>query len=247
MPTNSGAYIFSTTKENYEDFSSGRVLYGHSGATNFPVRLLNEVYLRAVNHLKSKNHNGPYTVYDPLCGIAYSLTVLGFLYPTQIKKLIGSDIDVNLLETAHKNISLIKKVGLQKRIEEIQTLSQKYQKTSHKEALESTNRLLNQSSEKLPTEIFQFNILGQKPLPSGVTKIDIVIADLPYGDLVSWSDSKDQNSSQILLNKLGKDLNHIHIVVLIADKKQTIEHLGFKKVDSFKIGKRKIIFLEKTD
>ena len=29
---------------NYEDFSSGRVLYGGKGIPNFPVRLINEIF-----------------------------------------------------------------------------------------------------------------------------------------------------------------------------------------------------------
>lgn len=33
---------------NFEDFASGRVLYGGNGIPNFPVRLLNEIFGRAV-------------------------------------------------------------------------------------------------------------------------------------------------------------------------------------------------------
>lgn len=33
---------------NWEDFSSGRVLYGTGGVPNFPVRLANEMYRRAL-------------------------------------------------------------------------------------------------------------------------------------------------------------------------------------------------------
>lgn len=40
--------------ENFEDFASGRVLYGGKGMPNFPVRLLNEMYGRAVNYLHNK-------------------------------------------------------------------------------------------------------------------------------------------------------------------------------------------------
>ncbi|MGL5831099.1 MAG: hypothetical protein ACRCZE_03030 [Candidatus Altimarinota bacterium] len=247
MKNNTGSYLFATTKENYEDFSSSRVLYGHSGATNFPIRLLNEIFLRAAHYLLSKNHHGPYTVYDPLCGIAYSLTVMGYLHSTQIKNLIGSDINTDALETANKNISLLQNSGLQKRLEEIQTLFEKYQKPSHVEAAESAKRLLTQTTEHLQTKIFPLDILGDQPLPSTLNKVDIVIADLPYGDLANWSNTTSENSSQILLKKLTAALNNSHIIALIADKKQKIAHLGFKKVSSFKLGKRKIIFLEKLN
>lgn len=243
--TKTGDYLFSASKENYQDFSSGRVLYGHSGATNFPVRLLNEIYLRAINYLQAKNHLGPYTIYDPLCGIAYSLTVLGFLHSEQIKSLFGSDIDPEQLETAAKNLALLKKVGLQKRAEEIQELFQKYQKVSHQEALESTENLLQNPTNHLLTEIFPLDILSTETFPSNINKIDIVIADLPYGQLADWTNSSSENSSQSLLNKISSTLNSPHIVVLIADKKQPIAHQGFQKVKSFKLGKRKVFFLEK--
>jgi hypothetical protein len=244
MAIKTGSYLFSGSKDNYEDFSSGRVLYGHSGATNFPIRLLNEIFLRAAHHLLSKNHLGPYTVYDPLCGIAYSLTVLGFLHSTQIKTLIGSDINLETLETANKNISLLQNSGLQKRLEEIQSLSEKYQKPSHAEAAESAKKLLSQTTEHLQTQIFPFDILSDQSLPT-LPKIDIVIADLPYGDLANWSNTSSENSSQKLLNKLSEALNTPHVIALIADKKQQIAHEGFKKISSFKLGKRKIFFLEK--
>ena len=35
---------------NFEDFASGRVLYSGKGIPNFPVRLLNEMYGRALNY-----------------------------------------------------------------------------------------------------------------------------------------------------------------------------------------------------
>ena len=39
-------YLYSKN-DNYEDFSSGHVIYGGKGIPNFPVRLLNEIFGRA--------------------------------------------------------------------------------------------------------------------------------------------------------------------------------------------------------
>ena len=40
-------YKFVSEKKNYEDYSSGRVLYGAPEATNFSVRLASEFFYSA--------------------------------------------------------------------------------------------------------------------------------------------------------------------------------------------------------
>lgn len=87
--------------ENYEDFSSGRVIYGGAGVPNFPVRLAIEIFGRCLDYKSRKNE---LTVYDPCCGGGYLLTVLGFHYP-EIFKLVGSDVDEAMLSVAEKNFS----------------------------------------------------------------------------------------------------------------------------------------------
>ena len=57
-------YLYSKN-ENFEDFSSGRVLYNAKGIPNFSVRLLQEMYYRAKSYLKK---NEDIIVYDPCCG-----------------------------------------------------------------------------------------------------------------------------------------------------------------------------------
>ncbi len=93
-------YQYAVTKENYEDYSSGRVIYGATGATNFPVRLSSEVFQQCVHYLKGKGKAGPYKLYDPFCGVAYSLTVIGFLHGAEIESIAGSDSDSRMLEFA---------------------------------------------------------------------------------------------------------------------------------------------------
>ena len=41
-------------KGNYEDYSSGRVIYSEKNMPNFPVRLISEMFGRAV-HYSEKN------------------------------------------------------------------------------------------------------------------------------------------------------------------------------------------------
>lgn len=98
--------------ENFEDFASGRVFYGGKGIPNFSVRLLNELYDQAVNDLHNKED---LVVYDPCCGGGYTLTVLGFMHNSEIKKMYGSDIDKFMIAHAKKNTGLLTTLGLNSR------------------------------------------------------------------------------------------------------------------------------------
>lgn len=243
-------YQHRVSKENYEDYSSGRVLYGATGATNFPVRLSSEVFQQCASHLVSKGKMGPYKIYDPFCGVAYSLTVTGFLHGEEIDEIIASDADKRILEFAEKNLSLLSVEGLHKREEELKQFIKEYNKNSHKEALESAYRL---QSKINPTKVikrvsFQFNIIEGNDLPLSIPQIDIVIADLPYGKLTEWEGVKtEENLVERFLNKLKPHLSQISIVAVIYDKKQLISHSGYRAIKKLKLEKRKIIMLELED
>ena len=86
-------------KDNYENFASDRVLYHGSGMTNFPVRLAQEIYGRCLQYSSKKNN---ICLYDCCCGGGYLLTVLGFLNQDTIGRIMGSDINLELLNTAKR-------------------------------------------------------------------------------------------------------------------------------------------------
>ncbi|SFC02811.1 cyclophilin-like fold protein [Butyrivibrio sp. YAB3001] len=88
---------------NYEDFASGRVIHGAKGIPNFPVRLIAEIFGRAMAVSPKKDH---LVVYDPCCGGAYSLAIIGFFYGRSIEKIYGSDISEDMIECARKNLEL---------------------------------------------------------------------------------------------------------------------------------------------
>ncbi len=232
-------------KENYEDYSSGRVLYGAPMATNFPVSLTLEIYKRCSDYLIKNGNSGPYVVYDPFCGVAYSLTILGFYYGKNIKQLIASDVDKTTLEFAHKNLSLLTKKGIGNRIKELNKFINEYDKDSHRDALISAEKL-KEISNKLSIEIkeFQHNILSDTSLPKSANRIDMVIADLPYGKLTNWEGIDGEiNPAQEFLNKIKDRLKKNAVVAIVFNKQQKVLHDGFNKVKGFKVGKRKIIIL----
>ena len=99
--------------------------------TNFPVRLAQEIYGRCLQYSPKKKD---ICLYDCCCGGGYLLTVLGFLNQDSLVKIIGSDINPELLEIAKKNLSLLSKEGINERIIEIEQMIANYQKQSHMEA-----------------------------------------------------------------------------------------------------------------
>ncbi|HSH56281.1 MAG TPA: hypothetical protein VK983_05685 [Candidatus Limnocylindrales bacterium] len=239
----------SNLQNNYEDYSSGRVIYSGSGATNFPVRLSNQIFEMCKTHLYSNGNKGPYKIYDPFCGFAYTLTTLGFIYPSDIKELYASDIDEKSLEFASKNLTLLSNEGINKRIAELEELIFKFDKESHKAALASAYKLKAQLNRvNIKTTSFKQDILIQTSLPEFINNIDLVIVDLPYGKLAQWANSTAQdNNCQTFLHNISNHLGAISIVAITSDKKQLIEHQGYERIKKFNIGKRRTILLRKIN
>lgn len=240
-----GQYQF-TKNDNYEDYSSGRVLYGATGATNFPVRLASEIFQRAKYYLTDQGHKGPYTIYDPFCGAAYTLTVLGLLHGEDIKSLFASDADGMIIELAKKNLSLLTQAGLHNRITELELLLNSYHKDSHKAALISANTLSQHVvTTKISVGTKQYNVFeGEKP-PFDFSTIDLIITDLPYGKLAKWKSSMEGiNPTQQFLNHIKEYMLSKALIAISINKKQRVSYEGYSKIKSFQIGTRKVLFLQ---
>jgi tRNA G10 N-methylase Trm11 len=220
-----GKYHFVTVNQNYEDYSSGRVFYGASGATNFPVRLSSEIFQRCVSYLDKSKKEQSYVIWDAFCGVAYSMTSVGFLHNLEIRHIYASDTDAGVLQTASKNLSLLKIEGLNRRIDELRVLKRKFK-------------------NDIQTTIFQHNAITQS-VPSDINGVDIVIVDLPYGQLTKWDQSGDEEkSTQIFLNKIKTCLSKGAVVAIVTNKKQKITYSGYCKLKTLVLGKRKIWFVK---
>ena len=217
--------------ENFEDYASGRVLYSAEGVPNFPVRLINEIFGYALEY-SSKKHD--LCVYDPCCGGGYSLTVLGYWHQDVIAKLYGSDIDAKMVETAKKNLSLLGGEGLDRRYAELKSLHEMYGKESHREAMVSLERLRSKLTGNIATEIFIADCTKALPHISP----DIIITDIPYGNLVDWS-SDSENPLKDMLQQLAAISHGDTVLAVSMDKKQNIEHPAWLRKKKQLIGKRK--------
>ena len=221
------------TADNFEDFASGRVICGGKGIPNYPVRLITEIFGRAMEYSNKKED---LIVYDPCCGGAYSLTILGFFYGEKIEKIYGSDISEEMVTSARKNLNLLKYNGLDDRKAELEKLYAEFGKTSHREAIESVDKLKNKLIKDIDTEVFTADCT--KSLPD--IKPDIIITDIPYGNLVDWGGDGELNAMmENLLRIAGDDT----VLALSMDKSQKITSEGWHRMEKQNIGKRRFEIL----
>ncbi|MGG7178341.1 hypothetical protein ACQPU1_12140 [Clostridium paraputrificum] len=241
------SYKFAVENINYQDYASGRVLFNQRGTTSFPVRLASEIFQRCRHIINKKGINSPYKIYDPCCGGAYLLTTIGYLHGEHISKIFASDIDESAIKLAERNLSLLSILGIKDRIEQINKMTADYGKYSHFEALESAFRLLSileSKSNIIGTKCFISDSTKNMDKLDGLNNINIVITDLPYGDIVHWSNMQDENEAIILLlEHLLPKLAINSVVAIISKEKISIKHDKYKRLEHFKIGKRHINIL----
>lgn len=235
--------------ENYEDFACGKVIYHKPGMTNYPVRLAQEIYKRALNYREEKNN---ICVYDPCCRSGYILTILGLLNGDSIGKIIGSDIRSEAVELSEKNLALLTYEGLKSRRTQLEELFKEYGKTSHEEAIQSTyvfEKLLATQKIKPQISVFEGDILKDNTLVTTDLndqrnfKADIVIVDVPYGEIVGWSETLESPINK-MLDELIPVLNSDSIIAVSSDKKQKITNSKYKRLEKNIIGKRKFEILK---
>jgi methylase of polypeptide subunit release factors len=231
-----------TTKESYEYLSSGSILYNAPGMSAFPVRLASEIAMRCFAILESKGVSAPYSLYDPCCGGGYLLTSIGFLHGVKLAKIIASDIDDNALILAAKNLELLNKDNLNKRIDELKNLATNYNKLSHKMAIENSTKLLeliNNKNHLITTDCFKSDVTE---ISNHKFAADIIITDFPYGDLTVWQ-SKHSNVIEAFFSNIKNYMRpNLSVVAVITGNTQKLNVQNFTRIERFKIGKRQISF-----
>lgn len=221
--------------ENFEDYSSGRVIYGGKGIPNFPVRLLNEMYGRAKSYLEKEEN---IIVYDPCCGGGYALTVLGMFDHANIGRIYASDVDGSMVEMAKRNLGLLTYCGLAKRRQEIRQLYEMYGKQSHLEALTSCDKINDRMKREIAAEVFEADCT--KALPN--IQPDIIITDVPYGNLTDWTEEAGLSA---MLEQLWKISHANTILAICMDKNQKVGSGRWTRMERHNIGKRHLEIMEK--
>jgi 23S rRNA (guanine2535-N1)-methyltransferase len=242
-------YKFAGTYSNYADLASGSVFYSLPGHPAFPIRLASEIYQRCLAY----RHKGttPCTLFDPCCGAAYHLSVIAYLHWDSVSRVICSDIDERAVQLAERNLGLLTPSGMERRGREISAMIHLYGKASHKQALESIRRLMEQvvcltGVRPIQTHVFRANAADVASLREGLqgAPIDIVFTDIPYGQHSKWEAIPDSNPVWSMLEALRQVLSLESIVAVTSDKLQKISHEAYRRLEKIRVGKRQVIFLQ---
>ena len=149
---------------------------------------------------------------------------------------------------------MLSSTGIDKRISEISKMIELYNKDAHKDALQSAYILKNRVSASetehpLVTRAFQANVTDRKLILKNIKPkyVDIVFADVPYGQHSLWQAS-DFNASLnplwSMLDTLIGVLSPSSVVALVSDKRQKISHESYQRNEQFQIGKRRVVILK---
>lgn len=248
-------YKFARERADYSDLASGRVFYSQPGHPAFPIRLASEIFQRCLALRQIDCLANPCVLYDPCCGAAYQLSVLAYLHWPSIRAVLGSDINETAVELAKQNLGLLSREGMNQRITEIAELHRRYGKASHQAALDSARILRDriatlERKHPLTTKTFQADATDGEALSEKLqgTPVDIVFADVPYGQHSHWDTStSDQETSEplaLMLKALLGILSPTSLVAIVSDKRQKVLHSGYQRLDHFQVGKRRIVILK---
>lgn len=139
-----------------------------------------------------------------------------------------------MVDVASKNLALLSKNGLKKRFSEIKDLYDLYGKPSHKDALESIGRFKDMLKRDIPAEVFIADCTKMLPQISP----DIIITDIPYGNLVTWH-TQSNDPIYDMLQQLAAISHKDTVLAISMDKKQKISHPAWIRKKKQIIGKRK--------
>lgn len=147
---------------------------------------------------------------------------------------------------AKDNLSLLSVEGVMKRKQQISEMIERYGRQSHKEAIKSTELFLNiiQNRKHRPLiSCFIADCFDKNEFKKINVKADVIITDVPYGNLVSWSERMGDPINR-LLNNVKSVLHSNSVIVISSNKKQKIKNDGFQRVDKFIVGRRAITILK---
>lgn len=246
------SYRFALENQDYSAYAGGHFFVGAPGHPALPVRLISEIFQRALALRRGLGQDGPVSLYDPCCGSAYHLAVLAFLHWQEIAAISASDIDADALSIAARNLALLTSGGVAERNAELAELHARFGKESHRAALESGRGFARRLEQRyrlhsIPTHLFPADATDPEAIAAGLQgrPVDLLLADVPYGRQVEWQQktavSTDATPLLSFLNALLPVLTPVTVVAIVSDKGQKAEHPALRRVERFSVGRRQII------
>lgn len=247
-------YRFATEQTDDSALASGHVLHSAPGRTGFPARLATELFQRCAARLGACGLQPPYVVYDPCCGAGQLLTTIGLLHRASVRELIGSDVDEAAVGLARRNLSLLSRTGLERRIAELASLHDQYGRSSHAAAIADARRFLAATPATdqpggITVEAFPADITRPDSLAGriGDGHVDMVVTDVPYGNWSSWTSDPATNDAppiHRLLETIRPALAPGAVVAIVSGKDQRSTHPAWRRVERWQIGRRRIEIIE---
>jgi len=164
-------------------------------------------------------------------------------------------VDEEILSVARRNLSLLTVEGLDRRTAEISKMLAQYKKASHAAALKSAATLKQRLLGLVEThqvEVRSFAADATDCRAVGVklagSKVDVVIADIPYGWHSSWQIADASQASSLspawqMLEALLPVLSLRSVVAIASDKRQRISHEEYRRLERFQVGRRRVVLL----
>jgi 23S rRNA G2445 N2-methylase RlmL len=239
-------YRFAVQARSYQDFASGRVIRSAPGQAAFPVRLASEMLEQA---WALDPPDGGRVLYDPCCGAGHLLTSLGLLHAGRLSTVIGSDVDERALALAAANLRLLEPLGLAEREQQLASLCDRFGKPAHQEALASVRALAAERGDRsLTARCFRADARdeGQIAAGLGTSSPGVVLVDVPYGRLSSWSDTGEGALGR-LLGALAVVVRPGAVVALATGKQEKVAHPRFSRARQMRAGLRRITWLVAVD
>ena len=239
-------YRYAVERTDHSALASGQVLRSAPGFPGFPVRLASELFQRALAHTRVGERSRA-RMWDPCCGSGYLATVLGLLHRDRLEHVRASDVDADAVALAGRNLELLTAEGLAAREEELRRSARDFGRPTFVERAEAARELAggleerggDLSHEALVADVFE--------LSEPVT-VDLVIADVPYGEMTSWEGAApEEGPLRAMLGSLGRVLPAHTVIAVTARTRRISLPEGVHALERLKIGNRSGAFVRARD
>ncbi|WP_159944875.1 MULTISPECIES: rRNA methyltransferase [unclassified Nocardiopsis] len=235
-------YRYAVERADRADLASGHVLRSAPGFPGFPVRLASELFQRAMVH------TGRETVrlWDPCCGSGYLATVLGHLHRDRLTHVRATDVDADSVALAARNLRLLTAEGLAEREEELRRSARDFGRVSFVERAEAARDLaagLAAAGGDLPHEAAVADVFTLE----GAVPADLVVTDVPYGEMTRWEGAVPGDPMRELLASLGRVLPERAVVVVTARTRRVALPEGVRALERVRVGNRAAALVRARD
>ncbi|GAA3763156.1 rRNA methyltransferase [Salinactinospora qingdaonensis] len=233
-------YRYAIERADYSDLASGWVLRSAPGRPGFPVRLADELFRRALAHLGRE----PVGVWDPCCGSGYLLTVLVLLHRDRITHVHASDSDPEAVHLAARNLELLTAAGLAQRSREARERAEAFGKPGYLDMAASADRLARRL-HTLGGDLAATTCRGDVFAPEAPrSSTDVVLTDVPYGDLTHWSGMVPNGEPvPALLRAVAEPLSDDALLVVTARTRKIPLPTGVRPLERVRVGSRSAVLV----